>query len=166
MPVASRPYHTLYLAQAGAHLCSLLSSHLPTDLLAPLASFRARRAEASAGACKLEAATSAPAFDAFVPSFGGVEGTLNRLLTTPTLADAAARQDLLEAEAGTLAASTDPYVVLARALAQRLAPLASHTRPHLHFYHITHLHLPVVINLVPAGTGGHQGHPRRHVVQP
>jgi hypothetical protein len=84
---------------------------------------RALMAELLPRVVKLEGGSSAPAVDAFVASFGGVEGTLNALFTTPKLADAAARRALLEAEAGALAASTDPYVVLARALEQRLAPI-------------------------------------------
>lgn len=99
----------------------LRSDRLDKDLWLP--ADRALLAELLPQVVKLEGPSSAPAVDAFVASFGGIEGALNALFAAPALADAKARRALFAADAATLAASTDPYVVLARAFEQRLAPI-------------------------------------------
>ncbi len=60
--------------------------------------------------------------DAWITAQGGTKAALDRLFTNPTLATNEARQALLQADAASLRASTDPWVQLAVALESWRAP--------------------------------------------
>ncbi|MCB9778618.1 MAG: S46 family peptidase [Alphaproteobacteria bacterium] len=63
-----------------------------------------------------------PALDAFVAAHGGADATVDLLFQAPALADAAARQALLETDLAGLKASQDPWIQLALALEAWDAP--------------------------------------------